>query len=131
MGRRLHGPRSAISGKTRVAQQKDADGSDTGRVLLDLNSVEGMSVYMQPRGYDEPLWEATLSSVPDSTTLSTHELATLAAELVVANNLCTFLPWRSLEWDRDRGTHDARAPPPGEMPPATCSIKQAPRASWC
>ena len=93
-----------VAGNISVAQQEDADGQDTGLVVLRLNNVNA-SVYMQPVGYDEPLWEATPTSRPEDLTLSPHHIASLAAELVVAGNLCSYLQWRSLEWDRKSGRH--------------------------
>ncbi|WZH36467.1 MAG: hypothetical protein PIR02_17195 [Microbacterium enclense] len=93
-----------IGGSIRVAQQEDADQQDTGLVVMNLHNAEA-SIYMQPRGYDEPVWEATLTGRPEDLTLSIHDIASLAAELVVAGNLCSFLQWKSLEWDRQSGTH--------------------------
>jgi hypothetical protein len=93
-----------VVGNLKVVDQEDADGQDTGLVVMNLSNTKA-SVYMQPRGYDEPLWEATLTGRPDDTTLSPHEMASLAAELVVAGNLCSFLQFKSLEWDRQSGQH--------------------------
>lgn len=93
-----------VAGDISVAQQEDADGRDTGLVVLKLSNANA-AIYMQPVGYDEPLWEATLTGRPDDLTLSPHHIASLAAELVVAGNLCSYLQWRSLEWDRRSGTH--------------------------
>jgi len=93
-----------VAGAIRVAQQEDADRQDTGLVVMNLHTAK-VSVYMQPRGYDDPLWEVTLSVRPDELTLAVYDVASLAAELVVAGNLCSFLQWKSLEWDRESGTH--------------------------
>lgn len=93
-----------FAGQLKVVEQEDADSQDTGLVVMNLMNAKA-SVYMQPTGYDEPLWAATLTSRPEDLTLSPHELASLAAELVVAGNLCSFLQWKSLEWDRESGTH--------------------------
>ncbi len=93
-----------FAGQLKVVEQEDADSQDTGLVVMDLMNAKA-SIYMQPRGYDELLWEATLTSRPDDLTLSPHEMASLAAELVVAGNLCSFLQFKSLEWDRESGTH--------------------------
>ncbi|KTR87702.1 hypothetical protein NS220_17205 [Microbacterium testaceum] len=92
-----------VSGSIRVAQQEDADSQDTGLVVMNLRNAKA-AIYMQPRGYDEPVWEATLTGRPDDLTLSIHDMASLAAELVIAGNLCSFLQWKSLEWDRASGT---------------------------
>lgn len=93
-----------FAGQLKVVEQEDADNQDTGLVVMDLMNAKA-SIYMQPRGYDELLWEATLTSRPEDLTLSPHEMASLAAELVVAGNLCSFLQFKSLEWDRESGTH--------------------------
>ena len=94
----------AITGTIKVVDQEDADGQDTGLVVMHLRNTSAV-VYMQPRGYDDPLWEATLTARPDDLTLSPHDMASLAAELVIAGNLCSFLQFKSLEWDRDSGKH--------------------------
>jgi len=94
-----------FAGQLKVVEQEDADSQDTGLVVMNLMNARA-SIYMQPQGYDEPLWEATLTSRPEDLTLTPHEMASLAAELVVAGNLCSFLQWKSLEWDRESGTHD-------------------------
>ncbi len=93
-----------VAGKIKVVDQEDADGQDTGLVVISLSNANA-SIYMQPRGYDEPLWEATLSARPDDLTLTPHEMASLAAELVIAGNLCSFLQFKSLDWDRRSGMH--------------------------
>lgn len=94
----------AVTGTIKVVDQEDADGQDTGLVVMDLRNTKA-SVYMQPRGYDDPLWEATLTARPDDLTLTPHDMASLAAELVIAGNLCAFLQFKSLEWDRQSGQH--------------------------
>ncbi|PVE76192.1 hypothetical protein [Microbacterium testaceum] len=93
-----------FAGQLKVVEQEDADSQDTGLVVMNLMNAKA-SIYMQPRGYDELLWEATLTSRPEDLTLSPHEMASLAAELVVAGNLCAFLQFKSLEWDRESGMH--------------------------
>lgn len=93
-----------FAGRLKVVEQEDADSQDTGLVVMNLMNAKA-SIYMQPKGYDEPLWEATLTAQPEDLTLSPHDMASLAAELVVAGNLCSFLQWKSLEWDRESGTH--------------------------
>ncbi|OZD47295.1 hypothetical protein CH252_20610 [Rhodococcus sp. 06-1477-1B] len=93
-----------FAGQLKVVEQEDADSQDTGLVVMNLMNAQA-SIYMQPQGYDEPLWEATLTARPDDLTMTPHEMASLAAELVVAGNLCSFLQWKSLEWDRDSGKH--------------------------
>ncbi|CAN3702617.1 MULTISPECIES: hypothetical protein [unclassified Microbacterium] len=93
-----------FAGRLKVVEQEDADSQDTGLVVMSLMNAKA-SIYMQPKGYDQPLWEATLTGRPEDLTLSPHDMASLAAELVVAGNLCSFLQWKSLEWDRESGTH--------------------------
>lgn len=36
-------------------------------------------------------------------TLSVRDLASLAAGLVIAGNLCAFLQWKALDWDHASG----------------------------
>ncbi len=95
----------AIVGSIKVVDQEDADRQDTGLVVMNLRNAKA-SIYMQPRGYDDPLWEATITSRPEDLTLNPHDMASLAAELVIAGNLCAFLQFKSLEWDRKSGQHD-------------------------
>lgn len=95
-----------VASDIRVIPQEDADGRDTGLVVVGLKHAEG-AVYVEPAGYDEPLWQATLSGSEHDQTMPPHALASLAAELVVAGHLCTFLQWKSLEWDRDSGRHES------------------------
>lgn len=91
-----------ITSTIRVVDQEDSDGRDTGLVVVGLVHGQG-SVYIEPVGYDNPLWQTTLGSSETDDILTPYELAGLAAELVVAGNLCSFLQWKSLEWDRDSG----------------------------
>jgi hypothetical protein len=97
----------SIAGDLNVALQDGSSGADTGLVIVHLKN-EFADIYMQPVGLDEPLWEATLTARGDDLTLSPHQLAGLAAEIVVAGNLCTFLQFKSLDWDRASGTHLSR-----------------------
>ncbi|WP_285136403.1 hypothetical protein [Microbacterium sp. lyk4-40-TSB-66] len=91
-----------VVGTVRVIDQEDVDGRDTGLVVVRLRHGHG-AVYIEPRGYDDPLWQASLTGSDVDETFTPHALAGLAAELVVAGNLCAFLQWRSLEWDRESG----------------------------
>jgi len=103
-----------IAGSISVAPQEDDGEEDTGLVILRLRYASS-SVYMKPRGYDDPLWEMTITPQPRELGLSVQGIASLAAELVVASNLCTFLQWKSLEWDREsgqRGSSAGAAPSP-------------------
>jgi hypothetical protein len=91
-----------IAGSISVAPQEDAATEDTGLVILRLRNVAA-SVLVKPRGYDDPHWELVVTEQSDDLTMSVHDLASLAAEYVVASNLCAFLQWKSLEWDRETG----------------------------
>lgn len=85
-----------------VAQQDGERTNDTGLVIMRLRKAKA-SIYMQPRGYDDPAWEMTLTARPDDLTAPPYEMGALGAEIVVAANLCTYLQYRSLEWDRESG----------------------------
>lgn len=61
---------------------------------------------MRARSYEDPIWELTVTEQPDDLVMSVHDIASLAAELVVAGNLCTFLQWKSLDWDRQSGNYE-------------------------
>lgn len=87
-----------------VAQQDGERSSDTGLVIMRLSKAAA-SIYMEPRGFDEPLWEMTLTGRPDDLVAPPYEMGALGAEIVVAANLCTYLQYRSLEWDRQSGQH--------------------------
>ncbi len=99
----------SIAGSLDVALQDGSDGADTGLVIVHLKN-EYADVYMQPQGLDDPLWEATLTPRPGDLNLTPYQLAGLAAELVVAGNLCTFLQFKSLDWDRASGTRGISDP---------------------
>ncbi|WP_264632280.1 hypothetical protein [Microbacterium hydrothermale] len=86
-------------------EQEDSEGRDTGLVVVGLEHANG-SVYLEPVGYDEPLWQVGLELDDGDHIMPPYVLASLAAELVVAGNLCTFLQWKSLEWDRNSGRHE-------------------------
>lgn len=87
-----------------VAQQDGERTNDTGLVIMRLRKARA-SIYMEPRGFDDPAWEMTLTARPEDLTAPPHEMGALGAEIVVAANLCTYLQYRSLEWDRDSGRH--------------------------
>lgn len=91
-----------IAGSISVAPQEDADTEDTGLVIMRLRNVAA-SILVKPQGYDDPHWELVLTEQSDDLSMSVHDLASLAAEYVVASNLCAFLQWKSLEWDRQSG----------------------------
>lgn len=91
-----------IPGRISVAPQEDADREDTGLVIVHLRNAPS-SIHIKPRGYDDPVWEATLSAQTDDHVMSVNDIANLAAEVVIAGNLCAFLQWKSLDWDRNTG----------------------------
>ncbi|MCM3697712.1 hypothetical protein [Microbacterium oleivorans] len=96
---------SAAHGVTiKVAVQDGSEGRDTGLVVVDLGNG-GAEVYMQPASLDNTRWETTLTSRPGDLTLSPMKLAAIAAEVAVASDLCLFLQFKSLEWDRMSGMH--------------------------
>lgn len=90
-----------------VAQQEGDATRDTGLVVVRPRSNSAMAVYMQPRGFDEPLWEVTLPAREDEVPMSALQLSSLGTFVSLAATLCTYLQWRSLEWDRASGRHDA------------------------
>lgn len=94
-----------VASDVRVVEQDDTPERDTGLVVVGLVHAKG-SIRLEPVGYDEPLWHTTIGLDDDALTIPPYVLASLAAELVVAGNLCTFLQWKSLEWDRDSGRHE-------------------------
>ncbi len=95
-----------IAGSISVAPQEDAATEDTGLVLLRLRTTSA-SVIIKPRGYDDPYWELILTEQSEDLTMSVHDIASLAAEYSVASNLCAFLQWKSLDWDRQSGQRAA------------------------
>lgn len=94
-----------VASDVRVVEREDTAERDTGLVTVGLVHAKG-SIHLEPVGYDEPLWHATVELDDGALSIPPYVLASLAAELVVAGNLCTFLQWKSLEWDRDSGRHD-------------------------
>ena len=96
----------SIAGQLNVVLQDGADGRDTGLVIVRLQNALA-DIYMQPRGIDDPLWEATLTARTADLTMTPYQLAGLAAEVVVSGNLCTFLQYKSLDWDRQAGQREA------------------------
>ncbi len=95
-----------IAGSISVAPQEDTETEDTGLVILRPRNVSA-SIVIKPQGYDDPLWELILTGQSEDLVMSVHDVASLAAEYVVASNLCSFLQWKSLEWDRESGLRTA------------------------
>ncbi|MFZ8757453.1 hypothetical protein ACO03V_08580 [Microbacterium sp. HMH0099] len=88
-----------------VAEQDGDRRSDTGLVIVRLQRANG-AIYMQPRAFDDPLWQMTVEVHETELTAPPYEMGALGAELIVASNLCTYLQYRSLEWDRLSGRHE-------------------------
>lgn len=89
----------------KVAVQDGVGGRDTGLVIVQLGNG-GADMHMQPRSMDSVDWEVTLTSRPGDLTLTPFQMSSLAAQVAVASNLCSFLQFKSLEWDRMSGMHD-------------------------
>lgn len=88
-----------------VAVQDGGGGRDTGLVIVKLGGGAA-DMHMQPSSLDNVEWEVTLTSRPGDLTLTPFEMSALAAQVAVASNLCSFLQFKSLEWDRMSGMHD-------------------------
>ncbi|WP_368496399.1 hypothetical protein [Herbiconiux sp. A18JL235] len=91
-----------VSGALEVIAQDGSDGSDTGLVVVRLESVAN-DVYMQPVAIGDPHWEITIGALEREVVLSPQELLTLNAELAITAALCTFLEHKSLEHDEQHG----------------------------
>lgn len=85
-----------------VAPQEDGGDGDTGLVILRPHGST-LSVYMQPRGYDDPVWELTIPERHHDVTMTPLELGALASVVLDAARLCTYLQFRSLDRDRSSG----------------------------
>lgn len=88
-----------------VAVQEGVDGRDTGLVIVRLGNG-GADMHMQPCSLDSVEWEVTLAARPDDLTLPAFQMSALGAQVAIAGNLCAFLQFKSLEWDRMSGMHD-------------------------
>lgn len=86
----------------KVAIQDGSEGLDTGLVIVHLQNAPA-DIYLQPRGIDDPEWEATLSARSEDLTLTPYAIAGLASEVAFAGTLCSFLQFKSLQWDRMTG----------------------------
>ncbi|MDQ1175048.1 hypothetical protein QE430_003355 [Microbacterium testaceum] len=73
-----------LASDVRVVEQEDAAERDTGLVVVGLVHAKG-SIHLEPAGYDEPLWQATIEFDDGDLTIPPYVLASLAAELVVAD----------------------------------------------
>lgn len=87
----------------RVAPQDPEGMLDSGLVIL-ADVATGLEVFMQPRGFDDPMWELTVPAREEDMTMTPQDLASVAAATLEASRLCSYLQFRSLEWDRSSGT---------------------------
>jgi hypothetical protein len=81
-----------------VLTQDGSDGSDTGLVVVRLDSV-ATDVYMQPVAIGDPHWEITVGGARGDIAMSSQQLLALTAELTLAAALCAFLEAKSREHD--------------------------------
>ncbi len=88
-----------------VAEQDGEETRDTGLVIIQPVGNPAMAVYMQARGFDDPLWEVTLPARDQEVPMSALQLAQLGTFVSVVATLCSYLQWRSLESDRESGRH--------------------------
>ena len=79
----------------RVIIQDGSDGSDTGLVIVPVKH-SSVSIFMQPIRIGERQWNITLEPNDENTVLSSHQLHSLASELAVAAELCSYLEARSI-----------------------------------
>ncbi|PKI89892.1 hypothetical protein CW368_12060 [Actinomycetales bacterium SN12] len=82
----------------RVIIQDGSDGSDTGLVIVPVKH-SSVSIFMQPIQVGEAQWKVTLEPIDENTELNSHQLHSLASELAVAAELCSFLEARSVGHD--------------------------------
>ncbi|MFJ4044121.1 hypothetical protein ACIPV2_00060 [Microbacterium sp. NPDC089987] len=82
----------------RVIIQDGSDGSDTGLVIVPVKN-SSVSIFMQPIHIGEARWNVTLEPSDKNTVLNSHQLHSLASELAVAAELCSFLEARSVGHD--------------------------------
>ena len=78
-----------------VLKQDGSDGSDTGLVVVRLKNAS-TDVYMQPVAPGDPHWEVAFGARPHEFSLGTEQVRALAAELMAAASLCTFLERKSV-----------------------------------
>lgn len=79
----------------RVIIQDGSDGSDTGLVIVPVKN-SSVSIFMQPIQVGERQWNITLEPNDENTVLNSHQLHSLASELAVAAELCSYLEARSV-----------------------------------
>lgn len=87
-----------------VVPQDGEEELDTGLVIMHPRESP-LSVYMQPRAVNDPMWELTIPGREEDSTLSALELGAVASVVLDASRLCMYLQFRSLEWDRSSGLH--------------------------
>lgn len=89
----------------RVIIQDGSDGSDTGLVIVPVKN-SSVSIFMQPIQIGEARWNVTLEPSDENTILNSHQLHSLASELAVAAELCSYLEARSIGHDEQSDTPD-------------------------
>ncbi len=82
----------------RVLVQDGSAGADTGLVVVPLRFAT-ISLFMEPIEIGDARWRITLEPQPDTTILSSQHLQGLAAEFLVAADLCAYLEARSVGHD--------------------------------
>ncbi|WP_313355056.1 hypothetical protein [Microbacterium sp.] len=97
----------------RVIIQDGSDGSDTGLVIVPVKN-SSVSIFMQPIHVGEARWNITLEPSKEDTILNSHELHSLASELAVAAELCSYLEARSIGHDEPAGFEPADDAPASE-----------------
>lgn len=89
----------------RVIIQDGSDGSDTGLVIVPVKN-SSVSIFMQPIQVGEARWNITLEPSKEDTILNSHQLHSLASELAVAAELCSYLEARSIDHDEESEPED-------------------------
>ncbi|MFS0713478.1 hypothetical protein ABC195_06310 [Microbacterium sp. 2P01SA-2] len=86
----------------KVAEQDGSLGRDTGLVtMIPINTP--IEVYMEPAGLDRSDWKVTLTARDEDLRIDGWQLARFAAEMRIASELCIYLQYRSIRWDRMSG----------------------------
>ncbi|SDQ57839.1 hypothetical protein [Microbacterium sp. cf332] len=86
----------------KVAEQDGSLGRDTGLVTM-IPVGTPIEVYMEPAGLDRSDWKVTLTARDEDLRVDGWQLARFAAEMRIASELCSYLQYRSIRWDRMSG----------------------------
>ncbi|MFS0747291.1 hypothetical protein ABC304_09645 [Microbacterium sp. 1P10UB] len=89
------------SSSSQVALQDELDGADAGLVIVPLLNA-ATTVYIQPIDVGEARWQVTFEARSEPVQLVSERVRALAAELVLAADLCAFLEARSAARDHER-----------------------------